>query len=54
MCHQRPFAEAARSDRGVAVATLAARALARTAADVLADASLREEARRCFEAGREE
>jgi amidohydrolase len=39
--HQRDFATAAASDRGVATAILAAKAMARTAAQILGDADLR-------------
>jgi amidohydrolase len=41
-CHQRPFAAYAASDRGNEAMIVAARALALTAADVLADEALRE------------
>ena len=44
-CHERRFAVAAGSDRGLASALVAAKAMARTAVDVLGDASLRDAAR---------
>ena len=40
-CHERPFAAAAGSERGVATALVAAKALARTAIELLADGELR-------------
>jgi amidohydrolase len=43
--HQREFATAAASDRGVATAIVAAKAMARTAAQILGDADLRERIR---------
>ena len=43
--HQREFATAAASDRGVDTAIVAAKAMARTAAQILADADLREKIR---------
>jgi metal-dependent amidase/aminoacylase/carboxypeptidase family protein len=46
--HQRDFATAAASDRGVDTAVLAAKAMARTAAQIFADAELRESARAEF------
>jgi amidohydrolase len=42
MCHERAFADAARSERGIATALLAAKALARTAVELLGDAELRD------------
>ena len=47
--HQRPFAELAGTKRGFDGMLLAAKAMARTAADVLADEALRAELRRGFE-----
>jgi amidohydrolase len=41
LCHQHRFAHAAASDRGLATALAAAKALARTAVELLADESLR-------------
>ncbi len=41
LCHQHHFAHAAASDRGLATALAAAKALARTAVELLADESLR-------------
>jgi metal-dependent amidase/aminoacylase/carboxypeptidase family protein len=41
MCHEHRFAAAAASERGIATALLAAKAMARTALEVLADADLR-------------
>ena len=40
LCHQRAFADCARSERGFETARLAAKALARTAADLLEDPAL--------------
>ena len=45
LCHEHRFALAAASDRGLQAAVIAAKAMARTAIDVLGDASLREAAR---------
>jgi amidohydrolase len=45
MCHEHRFADAAASDRGTKTALDAAKAMGRTAAELLADASLREAAR---------
>jgi len=45
LCHQHAFADAAASDRGLDTAIVAAKAMARTAIDVLADESLRAAAR---------
>lgn len=41
LCHQHRFAEAAASDRGLEAAIVAAKAMARTAAELMADAGLR-------------
>lgn len=49
LCHTREFADAAKSERGIATALLAAKALARTALEVLSDAGLREKARAEYE-----
>lgn len=51
-CHQHAFAECAGSERGAAGMLLAAKAMAMTAADLLLEAPLRDEARRAFEARR--
>ncbi len=48
MCHQRAFTELTAADRGLEAALAAAKALALTAADVLADRALADEARREF------
>lgn len=48
-CHQHSFAAYAKSDRGMMSMLLAAKVMARTAADVLSDAGLREGLRREFE-----
>lgn len=45
LCHQHRFAEAAASDRGLDTAICAAKALARTAVELLADESLRRSVR---------
>jgi amidohydrolase len=45
LCHQHRFAEAAGSDRGLDTAICAAKALARTAVELLADESLRRSVR---------
>jgi amidohydrolase len=50
LCHTHPFAEAAVSDRGLDVAVVAAKALARTAIELLADAELRKSVRAEWEA----
>jgi amidohydrolase len=50
LCHTHPFAEAAASDRGLDVAVVAAKALARTAIELLADAALRKSVRAEWEA----
>jgi amidohydrolase len=49
LCHEHRFALAAGSERGIHAALLAAKAMARTAADVLADDELRKQARAEFE-----
>jgi amidohydrolase len=49
-CHQHAFAACAGSERGASAMLVAAKAMALTAADVLADAKLREELRAAFEA----
>jgi metal-dependent amidase/aminoacylase/carboxypeptidase family protein len=41
LCHTHPFANAAASERGLEAAIVAAKALARTAIEVLADENLR-------------
>jgi amidohydrolase len=46
--HQREFAAAAASDRGVDTAIIAAKAMARTAIEILSDASLRDRVRAEF------
>lgn len=48
LCHEHRFAEAAKQDRGLQTALAAAKALARTAIEVLADADLRARARAEF------
>lgn len=48
LCHERAFAACARSDRGIATAQIAAKAMARTACDVLDDPALRTLIRREF------
>jgi hypothetical protein len=45
MCHEHRFAAAAASDRGTKTAFDAAKALGRTAVELLADAALREAVR---------
>lgn len=45
LCHQHRFAEAAASDRGLETALCAAKALARTAVELLADEGLRRQVR---------
>ena len=45
LCHQHAFADAAASDRGFATAIHAAKALARTAVELLVDDALRASAR---------
>jgi hypothetical protein len=44
MCHEHRFAEAAGSDRGLATALDAAKALAKTAVELLVDDKLRKSA----------
>jgi amidohydrolase len=51
-CHQRAFAACAASERGQESMLVAAKALARTAADVLVDDALRAAVREAFEARR--
>jgi metal-dependent amidase/aminoacylase/carboxypeptidase family protein len=48
-CHQRAFAACAASERGLETMLVAAKSLARTAADVLEDAGLRRQTRAWFE-----
>jgi amidohydrolase len=50
LCHQHAFADCAKSERGFAAALVAAKAMARTAADVLEDADLRRSMRAEFAA----
>jgi amidohydrolase len=50
ICHTHPFADAAASERGLDTAIVAAKALARTAIDVLSDPTLRTSARAEWEA----
>ena len=50
LCHEHKFAAAARSPRGEESALVAAKAMARTAIDVLGDAKLRDDLRREWEA----
>jgi amidohydrolase len=45
LCHQHRFADAAKSDRGMSTAVLAAKVMARTAIELLADEALRKEVR---------
>jgi amidohydrolase len=52
LCHQHRFAHAAASDRGLRTACEAAKALARTAAEVLSDESLRRTMHEEWRAGR--
>jgi amidohydrolase len=47
-CHQRAFASCARSERGLAAMVVAAKAIARTAHDVVSDPALRAAAQRAF------
>ena len=49
VCHQRAFAACAVSDRGLETMIVAAKSLARTAADVLEDESLRRESKTWFD-----
>ena len=51
LCHQRAFAAAACSERGVATMLTAAKAMARSAAELIADADLRARVREGFRAG---
>ncbi len=51
MCHERAFLACAVSERGMASMVVAAKAMARTAAEVLYDASLRTDARAWFDCG---
>lgn len=50
-CHQRAFADCARGERGLEAMVTAAKAMARTARDVIAEPALRDAAQRCFTAG---
>jgi metal-dependent amidase/aminoacylase/carboxypeptidase family protein len=43
LCHEHRFADAAKSDRGMQTALAAAKALARTAVELLADGKLRDD-----------
>ena len=52
LCHQHRFADAAGSDRGLRTAHAAAKALARTAVEVLTDESLRKTMQEEWRAGR--
>jgi amidohydrolase len=52
LCHEHRFADCAASDRGMATMLIAAKALARTALDLLEDPKLLGEARREFETAR--
>jgi metal-dependent amidase/aminoacylase/carboxypeptidase family protein len=49
LCHQRRFAECAVSERGLDSMILAAKAMARTAAELLVDAGLRQSAKGFFD-----
>ncbi len=51
MCHEREFAACAASDRGMDGMVVAAKAMARAAAEVLLDHALRAEARAAFDRG---
>lgn len=51
LCHQHAFADAAASDRGLETALTAAKALARTAVDLLVDEELRAAARAEWKGG---
>ena len=51
LCHQHRFAEAAGSDRGLTSAVTAAKAMARTAVELLLDAELRKTVRDEWSAG---
>ena len=48
LCHQHAFAACANSERGHAAALIAAKAMARTTADLLEDAALLADVRREF------
>ena len=50
MCHEHRFADCAASDRGMSTMLIAAKAMARTALDLLEDPKLLAEARHEFEA----
>jgi flavin-dependent dehydrogenase len=50
LCHQHKFAHAAASERGLDTAIAAAKALARTAVELLVDADLRQAVRTEWEA----
>jgi amidohydrolase len=50
LCHEHRFADAAKSERGMSTALLAARAMAKTAVELLADGALREQVRAEFAA----
>ena len=52
LCHQHRFADAAASDRGLGTACAAAKALARTAVEVLSDETLRRTMQEEWRAGR--
>ena len=52
LCHEHAFAEAAASARGLRTALVAAKAMARTALELLADAELRAAVRAEWEAAR--
>jgi len=52
LCHQHRFADAAASDRGLSTACAAAKALARTAVEVLSDETLRRTMQEEWRAGR--
>ena len=52
LCHQHAFAACAKSERGYAAALTAAKALARTAADLLGDPALLAAVRAEFEQAR--
>ncbi|MSP25289.1 MAG: M20 family peptidase [Myxococcales bacterium] len=54
MCHERAFMACASSDRGIASMLVAAKAMARTAAEVLLDPELRGSAERWFAEGIDE
>jgi amidohydrolase len=50
MCHEHRFAHAAASDRGLETTVVAAKAMARTAVEILADSALRDAIKREFAA----